>query len=174
MLCESCKEREATVHLTQVVEGAIKKLHLCEECAKKSGMDIHAPISITDILLGMGIEKPAEKSQEKQVPERTCPRCHMRRTDFTKTGRFGCAHCYGAFSDGLPELLKAMHRSTHHAGKVPKREGARVIVSEELATLEKQMAASIAAENYEEAARLRDRISDCRKRLNEAEARGES
>ncbi len=168
MLCESCKEREATVHLTQVVEGAIKKLHLCEECAAKSGLDVHGPLSITDILLGMGIEKPAEA----RASERTCPRCHMRRTDFKKTGRFGCAACYEAFAEELPPLLKAMHRSDHHTGKVPKREGARVQAGAELAELQQRMDRAIAAEQFEEAAALRDRILDCRQRLGEPEQRG--
>lgn len=167
MLCESCKEREATVHLTQVVDGAIKKLHLCEDCATKSGFDIQGPLSITDILLGMGIQKPTESPEA----ERTCPRCHMRRTDFKKTGRFGCAACYEAFAEELPPLLKAMHRSDQHTGKVPKRESARVQASAELATLQQKMDKAIASENFEEAASLRDRIIECRKRLNEPEAR---
>ncbi len=54
MLCEICKVEEATVHLTQVIDGSIKKLHLCEQCAQNSGFDLQGPISITDILLGMG------------------------------------------------------------------------------------------------------------------------
>ncbi|HMP77628.1 MAG TPA: UvrB/UvrC motif-containing protein [Kiritimatiellia bacterium] len=168
MLCESCKERDATVHLTQVVDGAIKKLHLCEECAAKSGFDIQGPLSITDILLGMGIEKPVDKPES----ERTCPRCHMRRTDFKKTGRFGCAACYEAFAEELPPLLKAMHRSDHHTGKVPSRESVRVQASAELAQLQQKMDKAIAAENFEEAARLRDSILACRQRLSEPQQRG--
>ncbi len=167
MLCESCKENEATVHLTQVIDGAIKKLHLCEACAAKSGIDIQGPLSITDILLGMGIQKPADLPDA----ERTCPRCHMRRTDFKKTGRFGCAACYEAFAEELPPLLKAMHRSDHHTGKVPSRESLRVRASAELESLQQKMDKAIAAENFEEAARLRDAIVACRRRMNEPEAR---
>ena len=165
MQCEQCKEREATVHLTQVVDGAVKKLHLCEECAVKSGFDVHDPLSITDLLLGMGIQKPADPP----ASERTCPRCHMRRTDFKKTGRFGCADCYEAFAEELPPLLKAMHRSDHHTGKVPRRESARVQASAELASLQQKMDKAIASENFEEAARLRDNILACRRKLNEPE-----
>lgn len=167
MLCESCKEQDATVHLTQVIDGAIKKLHLCEACAAKSGIDIHSPLSITDILLGMGIQKPADTPES----ERTCPRCHMRRTDFKKTGRFGCSACYEAFAEELPPLLKAMHRSDHHTGKVPSRESRRVQASAELASLQQKMDKAIAAENFEEAAKLRDAILACRRRMNEPEPR---
>ncbi len=172
MLCESCKEREATVHLTQVADGAVKKLHLCEGCAAKQGFDAKEPLSMTDLLLGMGMGK----SKEEPEVERACPRCHMRRTDFKKTGRFGCASCYEAFAEELPPLLKAMHRSDQHTGKIPKREGARVTVGAELSALQRKMDKAIAAEKFEEAATLRDRINECRKRLEDAESesRGKS
>jgi protein arginine kinase activator len=165
MLCELCKEREASVHLTQVIDGSIKKLHLCEECAAKSGVDLQGPLSISDILLGLGVQKePAGAGSE-----RSCPRCHMRRTDFKKTGRFGCSECYAAFAEELPPLLKAMHRADRHTGKIPEREGARVRAGAELALLQQNMEKAIAGENFEEAALLRDRIQACRVRLDEEE-----
>ena len=165
MLCELCKEREASVHLTQVIDGAIKKLHLCEDCAAKSGVDVHGPLSISDILLGLGVQKEPMGAGS----ERSCPRCHMRRTDFKKTGRFGCAECYTAFAEELPPLLKAMHRADRHTGKIPQRESARVQASAELATLQQNMEKAIAGENFEEAARLRECILACKNRLAEEE-----
>lgn len=165
MLCELCKEREATVHLTQVIDSAVKKLHLCEACAGKNGVDLQGPLSISDILLGLGVQKePAGAGSE-----RSCPRCHMRRTDFKKTGRFGCAECYTAFAEELPPLLKAMHRADRHTGKIPQRESARVQASAELAALQQQMEKAISGEKFEEAARLRDSIQACRIRLAEEE-----
>lgn len=164
MLCESCKKKEATVHLTQVIGGEVKKVHLCAECAQKSGINLQSPLSITDLLVGMGLSKPAERP-EREEAERSCPRCHMRRTDFKKTGRFGCAYCYEAFADELPPLLKAMHRSDHHSGKIPRRERIRVEATSQLADLQRRMEKAIAEENFEEAARLRDAINACRRKL---------
>lgn len=171
MLCELCKESEATVHLTQVIDSAIKKLHLCESCAGKSGVDLQGPLSISDILLGLGVQKePAGAGTE-----RSCPRCHMRRTDFKKTGRFGCAECYTAFAEELPPLLKAMHRADRHKGKVPRRESARMLASAELADMQKQMEKAISEEKFEEAARLRDSLQVYRARLaDENRGRGTS
>lgn len=165
MLCEICKTEEATVHLTQVIDGSIKKLHLCESCAQNSGFDLQGPISITDILLGLGGKK-------EEVPsisaERSCPRCHMRRSDFKKTGRFGCAMCYQAFSDDLPPLLKAMHRSDRHVGKVPLKERAKIDASRELTRLQGELQDAIDKENYEVAATLRDKIQVCQRKLEKA------
>jgi protein arginine kinase activator len=165
MICESCKEKEATVHLTQVIDGAIKKLHLCEECAAKSGFDVHGPISITDILLGMGVQKGEQGSSASDTIEWSCPRCHMRRTDFKKTGRFGCSTCYEAFAEGLTPMLKAMHRNDQHVGKVPASQEGRIKANAELTSLQKKLEQAIAKENFEEAAKLRDSIQAYRAKL---------
>jgi protein arginine kinase activator len=169
MQCEVCKEREATVHLTQVVEGAIKKLHLCQACAEKKGIDLQGPVSITDFLLKMGVA--AEPAAELD-PEKSCPKCHARRTDFKKSGRLGCDACYEAFSDEMPELLKSIHRSDRHTGKAPRLMRGRIQAAEELAALQKAMEEAIGAEKFEEAARLRDRIQECRARLAASEPPG--
>ncbi len=165
MLCESCNEREATVHLTKVLEGSVKKVHLCEECAAKSGFDIHGPMSITDILLGMG----GALSPKETAADRSCPRCHLRRSDFKKTGRLGCPDCYDTFAGELFPLIKSMHRSEQHLGKVPSREGMRVKLTAELITLQKELDKAVAEERFEEAARLRDRIQSCRQQVAEEE-----
>ena len=39
MLCNVCEKNEAKVHLTQMVEGKIRKVDLCETCAKDKGID---------------------------------------------------------------------------------------------------------------------------------------
>ena len=158
MLCESCNEHEATIHLTQVIEGAIKKLHLCESCAAKSGFDIQSPMSITDILLGMGGKNAAAANEL----DRTCPRCHLRRADFKKSGRLGCPSCYEAFADELLPLVKVMHRGDQHKGKIPAREGLRVKMTAEIAALQQALEKAVREEHYEEAARLRDQIQSCR------------
>lgn len=162
MLCESCNEHEATVHLTQVVEGSVKKIHLCEECAAKSGLDLQGPISITDILLGMGGGKV-----DSMAEDRSCARCHLRRSDFKKTGRLGCPSCYETFASELAPLVKAMHRSEQHTGKVPAGESLRVRMTAEVAVLQQQLEQAVAAEDYETAARLRDQIAEWRSKAAE-------
>jgi protein arginine kinase activator len=164
MLCESCNEREATVHLTQVADGSVKKVHLCEDCAAKSGFDIHGPMSITDILLGMGGATPGVEGEE-----RSCSRCHLRRADFKKTGRLGCPDCYQTFETELLPMIKAMHRSDQHTGKVPSREDLRVRMTAEIASLQKALDEAVAGEKYEDAAGLRDKIATCRRKMNAKE-----
>ncbi len=84
--------------------------------------------------------------------------CHKRKSDFKKTGQFGCPTCYETFEDELAPLLKAMHRGDRHIGKVPEREGLRVRVSAELARLRAALDEAVGEEQYEDAAKLRDEI----------------
>ena len=39
MLCDSCHERDAVVHLTQIENNAVTQLHLCERCAAERGVE---------------------------------------------------------------------------------------------------------------------------------------
>ena len=34
MLCEKCGQREATVHITEIVDGRMTKRELCDVCGK--------------------------------------------------------------------------------------------------------------------------------------------
>ena len=83
----------------------------------------------------------------------------MRRADFRKTGRLGCADCYEAFAEELGPMLHNMHRANQHTGKIPARESKRVQSTAEAAALRKALEKAITEENFEEAAQLRDRIA---------------
>ena len=173
MLCEQCHQNEATVHLTQVIDGQVNKLHLCEACAAKSGFEVEGAMSVTDILLGMGGQAAPAPAQPVTDFERSCPKCHMRKSDFKKTGQFGCPSCYETFLEELMPLLRAMHRGgDRHVGKVPEREGVRVRVSAELARLRGLLDAAVNEENFEEAAVLRDQIRACERKVEHVDEGG--
>jgi len=173
MFCERCNENDATIHLTQVIDGAVKKLHLCEDCAAEAGFDLQGPVSITDILLGMGQDYPEEESSELRE-ELICLQCHMTRADFKKSGRLGCPACYAVFAEELRSLIRAVHRSEQHVGKVPSTESVHIRVSAEIAVLQQALDQAITAENYEEAANVRDAIKGCQEKLKEGEHAHES
>jgi protein arginine kinase activator len=171
MKCESCQKNEATIHLTQVVNGVVKKVHICEPCAKGSGLDLNSPISITDILLGLGDGMADALPAELDV---TCPACHLRKTDFKKNGRLGCEKCYETFMGEVQSLVNAMHRSNQHVGKIPARAGSTARLAAETGGLQKKLEQAVAREDFEQAARLRDQIQQLRNRAAEQEAQGEA
>jgi protein arginine kinase activator len=156
MLCSICKEKEATVHLTQIVGDKMQKVDLCEECAKTKGVNDPAGFSLADLLLGLGASQ--EMEQVAGGTDLKCPRCGFSQSDFKKAGRLGCSECYATFAEGLEGLLKTMHKGTRHAGKVPEALRATREQADRLKLLQKKLAKAIAEEKFEEAAKLRDEI----------------
>lgn len=159
MLCECCQQNEATIHLTQLVNNQSKELHLCENCAEESGMNVQNMMSIPEILFGLGAS--AKASREGESPRaRSCPHCHMRDCDFRKTARLGCPHCYEAFAEELGPMLAAMHKGTVHAGKIPGYLKKNMEEAAQHEALKNQLDEAIRHEKYEEAALIRDRIRE--------------
>jgi protein arginine kinase activator len=85
MVCQLCKQKDATVHLTQIVEDEMKKLDLCESCAKQKGVNDPTGFSLAELLLGAGgaeAEVPVEAKPGGAVAEPKCSRCGMTQTEF--------------------------------------------------------------------------------------------
>src|ERR1700722_9980758 len=156
MLCCVCKEKEATVHLTQIAGDKMQKVDLCEDCAKHKGVNDPAGFSLADLLLGLGASHELE--QAAGGAEVKCPKCGFTQVDFKKAGRLGCAECYTTFAEGLESLLKTMHKGTKHAGKVPQALLQSRDQAERLKVLRKKLDKAVEDENFEQAALLRDEI----------------
>ena len=158
MVCQFCKTKAAKVHLTQIVENEVKKVDLCEECAKEKGVNDPTGFAIADLLLGLGAAQQMEEAGEAKGVELRCPECGYTQPDFKKSGRLGCAHCYEVFSEGLDPLLKTMHKGVVHRGKVPPTIRKAADQAMLLGRLQKELQAAISREDFETAARLRDAI----------------
>jgi len=157
MQCDICKENEAKVHLTQIVDGKMQKVDLCETCAKEKGVSDPTGFSLADLLLGLGAAEELKPTGEGSGSLR-CPACGFTQVDFKKTGRLGCPECYKVFESGLNSLMKAMHKGEQHVGKVPGKAMRNQELSSKLKSLEGQLKKAVEEEKYEEAALLRDQI----------------
>ena len=154
MFCDVCKSKEATVFLTQIVEGKMQKVNLCEGCSKEKGVSDPTGFALADLLLGLG----AAQEIEKNPTSLKCPVCGFSQGDFKKTGRLGCSACYDAFAEGLAGMLKNMHRGLLHTGKVPAKLAVARRRTQELASLHASLEKAVSQEQFEEAASLRDKI----------------
>lgn len=145
----------ATVHLTQIVQGQVTKVHLCEGCAEKGGVGDPAVFQLAGAL-----------SQADVPPSLACPACGLNDADFRKRGRLGCPACWPALAPVIDPLLGKMQRGAQHlgrgpAGRVPSPEQDRL----RLEAARREMADAVASEDYEAAARLRDLIRELEGRL---------
>lgn len=155
MLCDACKMNDASVFLTQIVEGKMQKVNLCETCSKEKGVQDPTGFALADLLLGIGA---AEEIEKGGGAAQKCPVCGYTQVDFKKSGRLGCSACYATFAEGLGTLLKAMHKGTEHVGKLPQRAFRALELNDRMRSLNADLEKAVAEENYETAASLRDEI----------------
>ena len=125
MKCDLCKNKEATVHVKQVCEGAVKELSVCADCAAEKGLDAQSPLSLTNFLFGMGSQAQAQAETAGEAQNRKCPGCGLRSSEFKKGSRLGCSVCYETFEEDLGPILAGMHPGTRHVGKVPASQRSR-------------------------------------------------
>jgi len=158
MLCSICQKNEAKVHLTQIVDDKMQKVDLCEECSKAKGVTDPAGFSLADLLLGLGASQEGDQRPPAKPGELACPACGLTQADFKKSGRFGCPQCYTTFGEGLPAMLKTMHKGIRHTGKTPTAFKPKRDPADLLKALNRTLEKAIQTENFEEAARIRDQI----------------
>ncbi len=162
MKCDICHQNEATIHLTQILDGKMLKVDLCDACAKAKGVqETGLGFSLSELVGGLGV---ADETRAES-PGAVCPICGMSQADFKKTGRLGCAACWETFEAGLNSLLKAMHKGDHHVGKVPGKAAHTLVIQHQIKGLSAQLAAAVRAEKYETAAGLRDEIRQLESQL---------
>lgn len=154
MLCDSCHQREATVHLTQIINGYRTEKHLCEQCADTLNEDspinfgnIHqffhndvnsilkafsgemSPFQLTGSLSGL-INREFEPEETFENTEEMPSRIRVNLTD--------------------PEVSQMHNLKSNEK-------------SMKLMELHRKMNQMIDSENYEEAAKIRDQIHQLEK-----------
>jgi protein-arginine kinase activator protein McsA len=109
---------------------------------------------------------PKEKEAPREIVAERCPKCGTTWDRLREDGRAGCAQCYVAFHDKLIEIMNRMQREAQHVGKAPRAaqkrrrrlEHLRLRRDHRLEMLNRRLQEAVAAENYEDAAQLRDKI----------------
>ena len=155
MKCQSC-DLPATVHVTEIVGGKKKELHLCQGCAEKKEILKQQELNLSAILqtvIGQHVGAPTD-----ELARLTCPACGIKYMEFKAEGRLGCPHDYDVFRGALLPLLERIHRGTTHRGKIPPNATRHAARAGELRELRQKLRQAVDAEAYEEAARLRDMI----------------
>ena len=165
MLCDDCRENEAEVHLTSIEADAMRSVDLCVSCAAARGLsavpsgggpDEKPPL--VDFLGKLGSSGPETPVAASREP---CPFCGISVSDFQRVGRVGCSQCYVHFETQLRGLLRRIHGSSQHAGKLYLSEASDITDRlGQISSMRRRMKRAIETEDFETAAELRDRICE--------------
>ena len=152
MKCNKC-QNEASFFYSETVNGQKASLALCADCAKAAGFFTGATAkSLEDDLYSVLFQK------KQSPPSKSCPTCGTTWQSISGNGMVGCADCYKAFREALSASIRRMHGNTKHVGRAPAGIREKQEKETHVAALRAALQAAIVAENFEEAARLRDEI----------------
>lgn len=161
----SCGKKVATIHITELINGEKKEIHLCEDCAKKKKIFYPSISSLNELL--SGFIEAAGGSDNEELNAATCPVCGMTFAEFRANSRFGCPNDYDVFREAVDPLLERMHGTAEHRGKKAGNPATRRS-HQRLAELRGALKKAVSDEAYERAARLRDQIYALKKELGDA------
>jgi protein arginine kinase activator len=181
--------KPAVVHMTQIVNNKTTVLHMCSECAAKHGLFDKEGLPFA-LLSSLGEALFSGMKKNSSANGLICSKCGCTPMSFKETGRLGCPNCYKDLKLLVDGIVESSQKGPSHSGKVPKNR-ARLEVEKFLTTesfdveehiepkarkikrpgstngrieaLRDMLNAAIKSERYEEAARLRDEISELKK-----------
>ena len=159
-ICENCKLAAATIAITTIHFNSKKTRHYCENCCH---MRCDEWFPGNEGYAGwQTIFNPAVvASNPSPMPDKhhlVCDKCGITWHEFAESGRLGCDNDVAVFREVLRPLLLRLHGSSKYDGlrKPPvckeTQNQAQVRISSLMANLGK----AIDAEQYEEAAVIRD------------------
>ena len=160
MLCQICHKSDATIHLTEITDGARIEMHVCERCAVEQDIAVKTHIPINELLSNLLAVQPTdEELSDPSEQKLVCPNCGFTLEQFRKEGLLGCPYDYEFFEKSLRPLIEKAHDGQlAHCGKVPSKTPQNTRKQMELLTLRQQLEAAVQSEDYELAASLRDKI----------------
>lgn len=166
MLCQNCKKNESSFSYMQVVNGVVTKISICKECAKEKNINqidinINIPFSVKDLFASIIDANKIDKSKSENLEEKkekTCPKCCSTYSRFQSMGKLGCETCYDTFKDELSPLIRRVQIRGEHIGKIPEYAEETLKIKREITQLKTDMKHAIQAEEFEIAAKLRDKI----------------
>ncbi|MDR1890770.1 MAG: UvrB/UvrC motif-containing protein [Puniceicoccales bacterium] len=174
--CQFCG-KPATVHMTQVINNKTTVIRMCNECAAKHGLFDKEGLPFA-MLSSLGEALFSGMKQNLPANGLICSKCGCTPMSFKETGRLGCPNCYKDLKLLIDGIIESSQKGMIHKGKYsrgrsaesavnvadglpnvfPKRHAKKLSMEERLEELQEMLNAAIKAEQYEEAAKLRDEI----------------
>jgi protein arginine kinase activator len=160
MQCQICNKNDATIHLTEIVDGTRTEMHICEQCAVEQDIAVKSHIPINELLSNLLAVQPSDDEiAGPSERELACPECGFTLAQFRKEGVLGCPNDYEVFEKTLLAVIdKAHDGKTTHCGKIPSNTPGDTKKQMDLLNLRQQLEEAVQSEDYELAAELRDKI----------------
>lgn len=176
MICENCKQRPATVTVTQIRNGQQVTNHYCDVCSQQMHQHDQNEVPLQQLFSDwFGIPTWSANAPKSQQQEETtaCSNCGMTYAQFLQEGKFNCPTCYDAFRPQLPQVMKRLHNgATKHVGKMPGSVNATYQLKQRIEGIRADMRKAVEEERFEDAATLRDEARKLEEQLQGGDSNG--
>lgn len=162
MKCQICNERDAAIIVAMNNGKEENSIYVCHHCIQHMGLDLRKSISQNII------EQIFNASKAESI---ACEHCGKTLDEFRKTQKYGCSKCHLYFEGQQPKgqdedmdntINKAMQQDIDNRRNIEAYfTNANANQGRTLKTIlitKKLLDSAIANENYEEAAKLRDKL----------------
>jgi len=170
--CRRCAN-QATLHITEILDGNASEVHLCEKCAREYLNDSESLDSEGAAAELAAKLEELQEAEDEDFDHLQCSGCGITFSEFRDIGRLGCPSCYEDFRNELRPLLENIHEELLHGGKRPTRIPGHSEEQSRVLQLRTQQREAIQQEDYETAAMLRDKIAEIESILHGSEAPSE-
>ncbi len=160
MNCEVCKVNKALVHITEIEQGIIREIHVCPSCAESGGLN----------KISHGLVQISFTTFPKEYSKIKCNICNSTLIDLSKKRLLGCSNDYTLFRKLFATIIEKIHGAKRHKGKRPAVLTSRTHnILVQIKELELQLKEAIKKEEFEKAAKIRDKIKELKNSLEKDE-----
>ena len=163
MTCAICGNREAVVFMRRSGGRASGELALCVDCARQRGLSAgggRIELRIEDLLAPLSEDAAAAGA----IGAAVCAACGTEVEAFRREARIGCPACASSFRDEMESWMRA--RAPWHRAPARSPDSNPALTTAEpvprVDALASELERALAAEDYENAALIRDRMSRSR------------
>jgi protein arginine kinase activator len=156
-ICNICHEAEATVHLNGLLNDKEIKIDMCEECARKKGVELDPELAFFGF-----VNSIQDTGARNAAGKAACRGCGTTLDEIKKNGRLGCEKCYSDFGGLVPSLLKHIHGACRYGGKGSPQEKP-YHTHGQASVLKNRIEEAVRNEEFELAAHFRDELLNLKK-----------
>lgn len=146
MICENCKEKNATSFCQIKIDGKLVQKYLCQQCRSLLVRDDELSVN-----------------PEFKIKNQYCHNCGTTLKDFIASSYVGCESCYIEFYPVIKQALSSVQKNQAHQGKVPDR----FRKNQEIKNLEELLEQALSNSDLTQVNRLTHRIKQLKGEFND-------
>lgn len=168
MVCMGCGTGDGVIEIRHSSGKHSHVVYLCEACARERGIhtvprrEPDLNVLYASLLTGGNTDRHSAEVDE-------CTGCGTTAAEVRRSLQVGCPRCYSTFASNISTLIGKPGADPQHQGRLPRSLQTFRTLFVDREKLKSELRAAVAEEDFENAARIRDRLARMDRTASEAE-----